>query len=208
MPDYNNGKIYKLWSPEGDDIYIGSTVNSLARRKAGHKRSYITGKPYSSKILFEKYEDIRIELIEEFSCENKMELDKREGHYIRTLECVNKRVAGRTKKEYRHDNKEEIKEYLEKNKEKIKEQKQEWYEKNNEQIKERTKKYYEEHKQYYKDKRTDWCEKNREKIKEEKKIYHEKHKEYFNQKRRERLAKKKNLDSVQSVVLSPEQPTE
>jgi hypothetical protein len=33
MPDYNNGKIYKLWSPEGDDIYIGSTVNSLAKRK-------------------------------------------------------------------------------------------------------------------------------------------------------------------------------
>jgi hypothetical protein len=30
MPDYNNGKIYKLWSPEGDDIYIGSTVQSLA----------------------------------------------------------------------------------------------------------------------------------------------------------------------------------
>jgi hypothetical protein len=33
MPDYKNGKIYKLWSPEGDDIYIGSTVNSLAKRK-------------------------------------------------------------------------------------------------------------------------------------------------------------------------------
>jgi hypothetical protein len=62
----------------------------------------------TSKILFEKYDDVRIELIEEFPCENKMELNKREGHYIRTLECVNKLVAGRTKKEWREDNKEKF----------------------------------------------------------------------------------------------------
>jgi hypothetical protein len=37
MPNYQNAKIYKLWSPEGDDIYIGSTTQSLAVRKAGHK---------------------------------------------------------------------------------------------------------------------------------------------------------------------------
>jgi hypothetical protein len=55
----------------------------------------------SSKILFEKYDDVRIELIEEFPCENKMELNKREGHYIRTLECVNKRIAWKNKKRIR-----------------------------------------------------------------------------------------------------------
>jgi len=33
MPDYNNAKIYKLWSPEGDDIYIGSTTKYLSTRK-------------------------------------------------------------------------------------------------------------------------------------------------------------------------------
>jgi hypothetical protein len=32
MPDYKNGKIYKLWSHEGDDIYIGSTVQPLYKR--------------------------------------------------------------------------------------------------------------------------------------------------------------------------------
>jgi len=37
MPDYKNSKIYKLWSPEGDDIYIGSTTESLSRRKSKHK---------------------------------------------------------------------------------------------------------------------------------------------------------------------------
>jgi hypothetical protein len=44
MPNFNNGKIYKLWSPQGDDIYIGSTVNSLAKRKGEHKRNYNNGK--------------------------------------------------------------------------------------------------------------------------------------------------------------------
>jgi hypothetical protein len=32
MPDYKNAKIYKLWSPEGDDIYIGSTTQPLYAR--------------------------------------------------------------------------------------------------------------------------------------------------------------------------------
>jgi hypothetical protein len=38
MPDYQNGKIYKLWSPQGEEIYIGSTINSLAKRKTQHKQ--------------------------------------------------------------------------------------------------------------------------------------------------------------------------
>jgi hypothetical protein len=40
MPDYSNGKIYKLWSPQGEEIYIGSTVNTLPKRKAEHKQKW------------------------------------------------------------------------------------------------------------------------------------------------------------------------
>ena len=108
MPDFKNGKIYKLWSPEGDDIYIGSTTQTLSRRKGKHKTIYNSNKSYSSKILFEKYNDVRIELIEEFPCDNKQQLNAREGHYIRTLNCVNKQIPGRTRKEYLENNKEEI----------------------------------------------------------------------------------------------------
>jgi adenylate kinase family enzyme len=122
MPDYQKGKIYKLWSPQGDEIYIGSTINTLARRKEQHKTNLNS---CCSKILFEKYDDVRIELIEEYPCKNKMELNKREGHYIRNNDCVNKCVAGRTQKEYKEDNKEKLleyhKEYREENKEKISE---------------------------------------------------------------------------------------
>jgi hypothetical protein len=30
MPDYQNSKIYKLWSPSKNLIYYGSTVETLA----------------------------------------------------------------------------------------------------------------------------------------------------------------------------------
>jgi hypothetical protein len=34
MPNYANGKIYKLWSPQGDDIYIGSTTQFVKRKES------------------------------------------------------------------------------------------------------------------------------------------------------------------------------
>jgi len=122
MPDYKNGKIYKLWSPQGNEIYIGSTVQPLYKRFHHHKNT----SGCSSKILFEKYNDVRIELIECFSCDNKEELTKKEGEYIRNNDCVNKCIAGRTDKEYK-------KEYYE---EKYKFQKQKYYQENKEKIKE------------------------------------------------------------------------
>ena len=96
MPDYKNGKIYKLWSPEGDDIYIGSTTQDLSRRKAKHKHQNDVCK---STILYEKYTDVRIELLEECPCDNREQLVKKEGEYIRNNNCVNKCIAGRTNKE-------------------------------------------------------------------------------------------------------------
>ena len=124
MPDYKNGKIYKLWSPEGDEIYIGSTTQSLALRKAKHKNDRC-----SSKVLFEKYTDIRIELLEEYPCDNKEQLNKKEGEYIRNNNCVNRCVAGRTNDEYG-------KEYRKNNKEKYIEQYKNYYEDNKKHIQE------------------------------------------------------------------------
>ena len=71
MPNYQNGKIYKLWSPEGDDIYIGSTTQSLCERKTKHNDNYKRNLTCKSRILFEKYTDVRIELLESCPCDNK-----------------------------------------------------------------------------------------------------------------------------------------
>ena len=126
MPDYQKGKIYKLWSPQGNEIYIGSTINPLAKRFGQHKTDgNCNSKNCNSKYLFENYDDVRIELIELYPCNSKMELNKKEGEHIRENECLNKRIAGRTPKEWYEDNREHIqeykKEYREDNKEKIKE---------------------------------------------------------------------------------------
>jgi len=182
---YQNGKIYKLWCMETDLIYIGSTCNHLYKRLSEHKKKTNT---CNSKKLFELSNNVKIELIEEYACNNKMELNRKEGEHIRLNKekCINKIIAGRTKKEYYEKNKDEIilknKEYYEKNKEKYKEYNKE-YQLNN---KDKLKKYYQNNnkdKEYY--------EKNKDKIKLRKKEYYEKNKEMILQKLREKRNNKK-----------------
>jgi len=120
---YENGKIYKLWSNEGDDIYIGSTINTLTKRLNQHKNQFKKGHYLSSFSLYDKYENVQIELIENFPCKDKNELTAREGYHIRNTNCVNKQIPCRSYQEYYNDNKEHIlqyqKEYVKNNKEKI-----------------------------------------------------------------------------------------
>jgi len=124
MPDYSKGKIYKLVSNYTDDIYIGSTCNTLSRRKGEHKCNYMRyidgkGRYVSSFKLFEKG-NVDVVLIEECSVHNKMELHRKEREYIEKLVCVNKCIPGRTKKEYDEVNKDKRKEHYENNIDKVK----------------------------------------------------------------------------------------
>jgi len=119
------GKIYKLI---GYGLtYYGSTTDLLCNRKGKHKYDYKRfkngkGKYITSFDIIEKGDDWYIEAVEEV--EDEDQLLKREGFYIKNNECVNKRVAGRTKKEYYEDNNEKMKAYSSKwakdNREKIK----------------------------------------------------------------------------------------
>ena len=127
--DYNNGKIYTIRSYQTDDIYIGSTTQTLTKRLSKHKGDFKAWKKgkhhYITSYELIKYDDVYIELLELCPCSNKMELCRREGQLQREMDCVNKGIAGRTRKEYRDDNKEKIKEYVEANKEKINEMRKE-----------------------------------------------------------------------------------
>ena len=89
MPNYQDGKIYKLVSNISTDIYIGSTVNKLSHRLNLHKHK--TNKCVS-KQLFTNDAVIQIILIEMFPCNCKIELKAREHHYITTLMCINKNI--------------------------------------------------------------------------------------------------------------------
>jgi hypothetical protein len=113
MPEYANGKIYKITS--GDLTYIGSTCEpTLARRLAGHVGSFKrfqVGKG-GSLMSFQLIESgtYEITLIELCPCGSKDELTARERYWIETIPCVNKNIPNRTKAEYRETHKEYFKE--------------------------------------------------------------------------------------------------
>lgn len=108
MPDYKLGKIYKLESLSTGLVYIGSTTQTLSQRLAGHKKDYICYKKgngdftTSYKVL--ECEDYKILLVEDYPCDRKEQLHAREGEWIRKMDCVNKVIPGRTKKQYRQEN--------------------------------------------------------------------------------------------------------
>ena len=77
-------------------------------------KKHLNGNKYyvhSFKVI--QAEDSKIILVEEFPCKSKMELEAREAHYIRSNECVNKSILGRTIKQWYEDNVDKHKEKIE-----------------------------------------------------------------------------------------------
>jgi len=114
--DYKNSKIYRIVCNETGLCYIGSTTQSLSKRLSRHKSSYklfLQGK-YGKLASFPIIEkgNCEIILLEEYPCENKEQLHKRERYYIETIDCINKRIPTRPKDEY-------MKEYYANNRERI-----------------------------------------------------------------------------------------
>ena len=179
MSIYFTGKIYAIKCNETDDVYIGSTVKTLNTRFANHKsdmKHYVSGNPgYITSYEIIKYKSAYIELLETYPCNSKMELEQKEGEYIRKMECVNKNVVGRTdeekkeiklqqKKEHYERNKEHYKEYRSNNKERMQQYNKEYQENNKERIKEhrynkkeRTQQYNKEYYEATKEKYTCIC---------------------------------------------------
>ncbi len=200
---YKNGKIYKITDNAYTKCYYGSSISTLPQRWHKHKTSYKRylnneDKRYmTSFIIFEEFgiENCKIELVELFQCDSKIELEKKEGEYIKNNECVNKIIAGRTQKEYREDNKEQLKEYSKKyreeNKEKLKEQKKEYQEKNKEIIKEKKKEYSIKRKKELSEYHRKYYQENKEKIIANVTIYKENNKDDLKKKRKLRIQQEK-----------------
>jgi len=146
MSKYQSGKIYKIVCNITEQIYIGSTTQPLNRRLSQH-RSY--SKKHSEGIKNRfctshhiiKGGDYHIELIENYPCDTKKELNRREGCVQLNTVCVNRIIAGRTSKEWAEANKELIQEknkiYYQNNKEKA----HQYYIDNIDEIKDRKKIY-------------------------------------------------------------------
>ena len=100
--------LYMIWSPHTNKVYIGSTTQPLHKRFADHKRNARNPKRAHTTVKeIIDCSDAQIELIEDYPCANRTELNRREGQIQRQRTCVNKLIAGRTDAEYRQDHMEE-----------------------------------------------------------------------------------------------------
>ena len=187
MPDYQNGKIYTIrCRSDNTFIYVGSTTMTLSKRMAEHRYASYTNnirKLYQS--VNGNWDEWYIELYEVYPCENKEQLNKREGEIIRDVGTLNYEIAGRTDKEWRLDNHDKVKltaqKYHQKHREERLEVSRQYNIDNNEKRKEYKKKYREEHKEEISAKRIAY--------------YHEvqsKNKEYLNMKQRANRAKRQS----------------
>jgi hypothetical protein len=92
--DYSKGKIYKIVCNKTGLVYIGSTYRNLEQRLKEHEincSKYLDKKSniFISSIYIIFNNDYKIELIENFSCNNRKELENREYYHIDNSECIN-----------------------------------------------------------------------------------------------------------------------
>jgi len=92
--DYKNGKIYKLQCEDGH-YYIGSTTRLLRKRFYDHKHS--ASKTRNSRVYQHinalGWDRVRIVLVEDFPCDSKEHLVRKEDEHIRACRddpmCLN-----------------------------------------------------------------------------------------------------------------------
>lgn len=127
---YDNGKIYKITSKQTDKIYIGSTTMTLQKRFNSHKGN----KKCSSKSILE-YDDCIIELIENYPCKNRYDLEQRERHYQEQYaNLINIHKAGRRPEEIKEYAKKYNSKYQKENTTKLKNYFKDYYKKNKDDI--------------------------------------------------------------------------
>lgn len=146
------GHIYQFVNMITGEMYIGSTFQKLSKRASSRKQQYrnwLTGKSQyaDNNKLFQNiydygFESFRYELLQSVEVNNKQELHKIEGDYIRKYDTfkngLNGVIAGRCKAEY---NKEYGEKYRKVNKEKIRKRDAIYYQRNKEKIKTRQSQY-------------------------------------------------------------------
>lgn len=165
---YSRGKIYKIIGGNGL-IYYGSTCNTLTKRLGQHQSDYKRykagkSKKYATSFKVLEQEEHYIKLVEDYSCNSKVELEAREGYYITNNICVNKAIANKYnflgsvdyQKKYREEHEDDIIKYK--------------------------KDYYEENAEMLRNKSNDYRANNKEKVAEGKKIHYEANKDLILQK--------------------------
>jgi len=192
---YSRGKIYKIIDNTNGNIYIGSTIQDLNIRLNEHRRPC---RNVSREII--KNGDYKIELIKNYPCINKFELEEEEAKYIREYKCINITIPHRTKKEWVETNKDKIlekgKKYRDNNKDKIKEKKKEYYQKNKVGINQKNKEYRNNNKDKLRKQKKEWYENNKDEVKQ----YQKEYQKEYNKKNKQKLVEKINCPICNSLI--------
>ena len=150
MVNYENSFIYKIICNDENikSCYVGATTSFILRRNQ-HKMTCNNENAPNHNIKLYKFirenggwDNWKMVLIEEISCENKLELSKKERVYMESLEAdLNTNKAHITREE---KNKNSL-EYYHSHKAIIKEQRAAYFKRYNERTKEQRKEYYKEY---------------------------------------------------------------
>ena len=100
---WRNGKIYKLTNCVDDRIYIGSTIKSLTRRLGNHRSS---ASKHGAIKVYEHFnrigwDNVSVTLIENYPCELKADLHKREREVILEMKPMLNTIMIKTDEELR-----------------------------------------------------------------------------------------------------------
>ena len=205
---YNKSIIYTIRSPHSDKYYIGSTTQILCKRLSDHTVDYKRHLNGTCPNITSSYKILElggayIEMLKEINCENRNQLEKREGELIREhkSKCVNKNIPCRTNKEWEQDNHDERvekkKQYYIDNIEK----KKQYYIENIDKISEQKKQYRNDNKDKLKEKKKQHYIENIDKILEKQKQYRNDNKDRLNETRRAKYAEKTLLKDLKTITI-------
>ena len=110
--DYSKGKIYKITNDYNDHVYIGSSCDTLTKVFSKHKSEstsqYKMNRPLYKLINDIGFERFRIELICDYSCEDKYQLYQKASEYTRLYDKT-LNLRGEDQKQERKNQKEKEK---------------------------------------------------------------------------------------------------
>ena len=193
---YENAVIYKLVCSDGH-YYYGSTTNYMNRLNIHKAHSILyPHTPLYKHIADIGWNNVKLEIIEHYPCDNNKELTTQEDTYIKKAFDMNDTLCLNTNRAHTtgEEKKESVKTYYENNKEAIIEQHKKYREDNAEKLKEYhtvynvlnaekkiaySKKYSEENKEKVLEGNRKYYEKNKEAILKKTNEYKEAHKEEY-----------------------------
>jgi hypothetical protein len=195
MNKYEDGKIYDITSNNTDMVYVGSCIMILKKRLRDHVYNISNENRIdcSSKFVID-CGDYTINLIENYPCNNDLELRMREQYYIDKYKndgrnVVNQRRAYNSEEDTKQYNKDYGKEWYESNRQHCQQRNKQYHLENKERINKRNKQYHLENKERNKERISkrdkEYYQRNKERKKETNKQHYQRNKEHIKERAKE-----------------------